>query len=275
MDGEQTHSISPERAMRGGVKSSDPPRKGRHPSRQGWAVAMSAGLAVACATPVAKKTEPSGGPGRVMSMDPADLSAHMTLHDAQGLAMRDAVVRGDLQDLVAPAEWMAKHMNDQEFPPEWRESVRQMRMTSQVVANSQNLTDAARSLADLAGTCARCHERLSGPKVFPMDPPARATDVQGRMMRHVWATDRMWDGIVGPSEAAWAAGSEILADAPLRPTDFGPSAILPDGVGRLAERVHRLGLDAARASSRTERVKIYGELLGTCATCHRAMGRGP
>ena len=238
--------------------------------------ALLAGLAVTCAhAPEKKKSRTDNGPGRVMSLDPDDLAAHMAVHDAQGVAMRDAVVRGDLNDLVAPAQWIAEHMTDQELPPDWREPVRSMRATARTVAGSDNLVDAARSLAELAGTCARCHESTSGPKVYMTDPPTKTTDVRGRMMRHIWATDRMWDGIVGPSETAWKAGSEVLADAPLDPTDLAPAGTLPDDIGELAKRVHTLGLDAHRASTRVEQVQIYGELLGTCAICHRALRRGP
>lgn len=265
--------IAPEHPPGGPRTAWDTPGTHRRPSAGVWTATLLAGLGIACAH--SEKKPVAEGPGQMMSMDPEDLAAHMAVHDAQGVAMRDAVVRGDLNDLAAPAEWMAEHMADKRVPPEWQEPVRRMRVAAQAVARSDNVTDAARSLAELAGTCGHCHAKISSPELFMTDPPAEASDTRGRMVRHVWATDRMWEGIIGPSEAAWVAGSEILADAPLRPDALAPPGALPEEAGRLAKRVHTLGVDAHRASTRVERVRIYGEILGTCAHCHRALGRGP
>ena len=218
-----------------------------------------------------KKLDPEAGPGRVMSTERADVQDHMQVHDAQGLALRDAVIRGDLQAIHAPAKWMAEHMADQVAPPDWAPHVQDMRTAAQAMASTDSLPDAARFLADMAGACAECHEKLSGPKIFLSEPPAKTTKMPEQMMRHVWATDRLWDGIVAPSEEAWVAGSNVLGDSPLNIEEMTPD----QDIHGLAAQLSTFGIAAGRAQTRAARVAVYGELMGTCATCHSALGRGP
>lgn len=231
-------------------------------------------LGLGCSRQERAESAKDPGAGRVMSEAPEDVAEHMALHDAQGLAMRDAVVRGELHNVSGPAGWIAEHMADQVMPDAWKASVGEMRRASKALAEAENLPDAARSLAEVAAACGRCHQRISGPEIFITDPPAQTSEVVGRMERHVWATDRMWDGIVGPSNAAWLAGSEAIQDVPLRRGDLAAGGGLPPEAEKLAQRVKTLGTEASQASSAEERVRVYGELLSTCANCHRLLGQG-
>ena len=82
------------------------------------------------------------------------------------------------------------------------------------------------------------------------------------MVRHLWAADRMWEGLVGPSDDAWLAGSSALAG----------SLSLPSGNVRgpeeLLRQVGALAGEAETATGQEARAEIYGRLLGTCSQCH-------
>lgn len=85
------------------------------------------------------------------------------------------------------------------------------------------------------------------------------------MARHLWATERLWEGIVGGSEESWQQGLDMLAASPLEAPQ-----ITGERVG-IARRLQKLA-DQARAKRRldtpTERARVYGEILVTCASCH-------
>jgi hypothetical protein len=87
------------------------------------------------------------------------------------------------------------------------------------------------------------------------------------MNRHVWALDRMWEGLIAPSDAAWRAGAVALADAPLH---FSGQS--NEQANQLAAKVHELAGSARSASSAKDRAGVYGELLQTCSLCHEALG---
>jgi hypothetical protein len=85
------------------------------------------------------------------------------------------------------------------------------------------------------------------------------------MARHLWATDRLWEGVVGSSDDAWRAGLDVLAVTPL------PAAQLGDERAMIAHRLRRLAEDARKTrggGQLVERARDYGEILVTCAACH-------
>ena len=84
------------------------------------------------------------------------------------------------------------------------------------------------------------------------------------MARHLWATDRLWEAMVGGNEPAWRDGLEVLAETPLPFT--------PAGTDGLARRLQDLAQDQlSRTTTLDERAAAYGELLRTCAGCHARM----
>ena len=89
-----------------------------------------------------------------------------------------------------------------------------------------------------------------------------------RMQRHLWAMDRLWEGLVGPSEMAWQEGSKILAANPF-PADALP---IPKDLQPVAKKqlaaIAALAKQAGAATELADRSKVYGELLSTCSGCH-------
>ena len=108
---------------------------------------------------------------------------------------------------------------------------------------------------------------------YDQKPPAWS-DMESHMQRHQWAIDRLWEGLIGPSDAAWSRGIRMLAEAPLHGTEatWDEPAAAGD---ELARRVHELGREAATALLPPARAAVYGEVLGVCADCHTRTGGGP
>jgi mono/diheme cytochrome c family protein len=149
----------------------------------------------------------------------------------------------------------------------WAAHVVAVRDRAAALARATTVEQACRLEATLAGACAGCHvETGVAPtfREFPPMPPDAST-VEARMLRHRWAADRMWEGIVGGSDEPWRAGLDVLAASPL---DWGPPsadrAVHARALQRLADQARKL-----KATATVEaRTTTYGEILGACAACH-------
>lgn len=206
----------------------------------------------------------AGGP----DPDSAAMS-HMYAHYTEVGEILSAVVRGDVAATRNPARWLAGH-KPQEFPPASEEHLEIMRAEGRIIAAQTQVDQIALSVARMAVACGDCHTTTGGgPKINVDMAPTASTDPERTMVRHVWASDRMWEGIFAPSDAAWASGAAVMAAPAL---DLGPPGNRPKEADELAERVPELGQKAKSAKSLKERAAIYGQLLQTCARCHDALG---
>ncbi len=133
---------------------------------------------------------------------------------------------------------------------------------------STDLGDALKNVALIGGACGNCHDELAvklGIDTVPRLPPDDAS-LAVRMVRHRWAADRLWEGVVGNSEPAWQAGLDVLVVTPLD---------LPADRAGLARQLQRQAETARRPSpgKLVDRATRYGEILTTCASCHTAKPR--
>ena len=87
------------------------------------------------------------------------------------------------------------------------------------------------------------------------------------MARHQWAADRLWEGLIAPSDQSWLNAAEVLLEVPLALAGTQGT----EQTRALTERVHSLGHQARSAARSSDRVRIYGEILGTCADCHQRL----
>jgi len=136
------------------------------------------------------------------------------------------------------------------------------------LARATTVAEACAREAKLAAACAACHVEVGvAPefKTHPAPPPDEPT-VEARMLRHRWAADRMWEGIIGGVDDPWRAGLDVLA---VRSLDW--TAIAPGRVEH-AKRLQRLAVNARvnRMLGLEGRATAYGEMLATCAACHTA-----
>jgi hypothetical protein len=155
-----------------------------------------------------------------------------------------------------------------DLPPGWREFVERMQHDARRIMDSTSAAQTASATADLGLACGLCHQKLGGPKLVSGLPPAAATTLEARMKRHEWATERLWEGLVVPSDEAWHAGVNALRDSPF------PTEVLKRGgvhARSAASDFSALAVKAATKKTSQERAALYAELLVTCGACHRAM----
>lgn len=212
--------------------------------------------------PLDDKTKPD------MPPPGSSLDRVMRAHFKDALLIRQAVIAGTPERAANPATVLALIESLDDLPPGWRDFVERMQQTARRITNSTGSAQAAAAAADLGVACGQCHEQQGGPAVSSEPPPALGTSIEQRMTRHVWATDRLWEGLVVPSSEAWNAGAKALVDAP-----FPPEVLQQGGVHArsAASDFKKLVAQAPIKKTVEERAALYAELLVTCGSCHRAM----
>ena len=193
----------------------------------------------------------------------------MKSHFNQTAAIREAVISGKIGKAVRPADALTDMEGVETLPKQWQVSVKQLQGASKRIREGSNIQEVAAATADIGRACATCHAAVSGPKIKVGDPPAQSDKMADRMKRHMWATERLWEGIYGPSDAAWKAGA-----AALEMDSFPKQTIAKGGVHAhsSAARFSKLSKSAANNKTGEQRAKLYSQLLTTCAPCHEAMG---
>ncbi len=238
-------------------------------------------LLLACqGEPAQTPAPPAPAPAAAPAAAPVgEAKVHMKNHFLKAYEAKDAVVAGNFEQARAPMAWLATH-DHPNMDPTWAPHVANMKAAAAVGAEATDLIGAGAAIAGVAATCGSCHTALSaGPSFTVGDAPAQTEeahldrDAKAHMARHKWGADRLWEGLVGPSEEAWRRGAEVLGgDAELFSHADGE---LPEGVQELAAEIHRLGARAQGAASPSERSEVYAELLLTCAACHATVDAGP
>jgi hypothetical protein len=199
-----------------------------------------------------------------------DMKAHF---DAI-VTIRDALIAGDLPAAQAKARWIVE---DETVPgiATWQELAMEIRSQAAGVVDATSVEAATGPAAELARTCGRCHSvhSVRPPSLSAREPPPIGSARVPHMLRHQWAAERMWEGLVGPSEERWNAGIAELAETPLHreELELGPTAA--SHITDLATRVHQLGAEASGipATAWDTRSALYARFLATCADCHRTM----
>ncbi len=200
---------------------------------------------------------------------------HMKDHFTQANAVRDAVIDGDLQKMHAPATWLAEHKLSDILPEEWKPHIADMQNAGQLALDAADVEAAATAVADMARACGGCHEKLSGPTFTGESPAGEESSVVADMKRHRWAADRMWEGLVGPSDTAWRAGVDALVDAPLHAEAMADDKTLPKEVFDLAQQAHNIGEKGGTTTDAEARAVLYAEYVSACSGCHTQLGVVP
>jgi hypothetical protein len=192
----------------------------------------------------------------------------MNAHFIDAMLIRKAVIAGTPERAADAAQALGQAQKLDEVPANWRVSVGRMQQVAARINNSTSAAQAAGATADLGVACGECHQRLGGPKASSAPPPPEGTALVERMQRHVWATERLWEGLTVPSRDAWNAGANALSASPF------PAEVLKQGGvhGRSAAGdFSRLVVQAPTKKTVEERAALYAELLVTCGGCHRAI----
>ncbi|UCD23871.1 MAG: hypothetical protein JSW51_12690 [Gemmatimonadota bacterium] len=192
---------------------------------------------------------------------------HMEQHFEEVDAVKDAIIAGDLTAVKQPAAWLAEHEAAADLPGEWEPFVADMKAAAKTAEDATEISVAAVATAEMALSCGACHAAVGQGTAFAFMAQPEETGVTGHMLRHSWALDQLWRGLVGPSDELWQQGAQGLDEAPIQ----GGS----EETRALGMRIHDLGAQATEAADPAARAVIYGELLSTCAGCHVAAGQGP
>jgi cytochrome c553 len=235
--------------------------------------ALGLALLAACSAAVAG---PDDRPGKGSDHDlPAkrferDMIVRFHMHENYGLlrAIERLLLRGKLEETRHLARAIAIAPDEPGASP-WAAEALRVRERASALAQATTIDGACVAVARLAQECAACHAasgaspEFSAPPPLPPDRPS----IDSRMVRHLWASQRLWEGMVGMADDAWLAGLDVLAASPLPASQFGAQR-QPHArkLQQIADRARRAKLTPA------DRGAVYGELLATCAGCH-AVGR--
>ena len=200
----------------------------------------------------------------------ADVGARMADHFGKVRDLEDAIVRGDLEAAQQAAQWIAEHQEAAGLPAGTEGYVTATKNAARAVAASASLGNAGVAAAFAVAACGECHAAAKiTPKMPDVSAPPVLPGVAPHMFVHKYAVDLMYRGMIGPSEALWKQGAEVLQGSPLRENDLTK---VPEAIVASETRVHELGRRAAQAADAGSKIAISGELMGGCAGCHAAHG---
>ena len=194
----------------------------------------------------------------------------MRQHFTQGAAIRDAVIRADLEGIRAPATWLAEHPQT-DLPASAQSNVRDMQRLASEVASASDLAQAASGVAKLAAACGACHTAVNAtPTLVAAIPRGENETLAGHMKKHYRAADLLYRGLVVPSDHSWNAGADALGGDPVELELQRESTPQPE-IEALAKRLHGLAQEARKAESPKSRSDVYGQMLATCSDCHKRL----
>lgn len=187
-------------------------------------------------------------------------------HFSDADELRDALIDGDLRAARKHAERIATTPVDRDRDPTWRARVEAMQLRAKKMSGSRDIVYVSQSAGSLFAACASCHRERGAARPRPNgEPPPEVDPASGHMMGHLWATERLYDGLIAADDEVWELGARALEDDPLLPREWLRRAAAPE-VERLARRVHNLRAFEARSDE--QRGRILGTLLAACAGCH-------
>jgi hypothetical protein len=199
----------------------------------------------------------------------ADPHHHMKAHFVRALRMQDAVLAGKLDDAKAQARWLATHDDRAAAPEGWRPYLATFQVQAKAVVDAATIDDAAVAVGQIAAACGDCHAnnhakpQFAGPPIFK-----KAATVKQHMSAQIAALDKLWAGLVVPSDRAWQEGSALLASVVVTEKALAKQGLdKADPAKLLAETLRKLSATAGGAP-RAERPQVYAELLTTCVACH-------
>jgi cytochrome c556 len=203
----------------------------------------------------------------------ADVHEHMAAHLDAAYALQAAIAQGRLGDARDQAAWFATH--DMDVPPAWQPYVDDMRGAAIRIKAADDVAGAGLELGRLGHACGSCHEAQHARVAQAYFPaPADGATLELQMARHTWAATRLWQGVIGPTDELWVEGARAMATT--RFDILGATHEKPNAeVIELAERLHTQAEQAIVQTEHASRAQLYGEMMETCASCHRIVRPHP
>ncbi|HEY5924172.1 MAG TPA: hypothetical protein VIV11_20985 [Kofleriaceae bacterium] len=198
---------------------------------------------------------------------------HMSAHFGAAVELQAAIVHGRLGEARDTARWFATH--DMDVPVTWRPYVDEMRDSAMRITRARDVESAGVQIGRLGRACSACHEAQHARPAFAYTPaPLDDATLEAQMVRHQWAAARLWEGLVGPADQLWDEGARVMATSQLDIAKSGHAKPNAD-VAELAERLREQTMQAIATTDRTARAALFGEMMGTCASCHSIVRPAP
>jgi len=195
-----------------------------------------------------------------------EMVAAMEVHYDAAIAAHDAVIAGDLDKARASLSALSKASLPDGSPEAWAPLHEVMKRAAETGAEAKTVEAVGMAIAAVGQACGSCHGALNRGPVYPTPAEPGAAEVLTENMKtHQWGAERLWSGLTHPSDYAWGRGAAALSEA---------SALGEEGAPELAEfvAVFSTVASASAKASGAGRAENYGKLLGTCASCHAAVG---
>jgi soluble P-type ATPase len=196
-----------------------------------------------------------------------DMLVRFHMHENIGVVrtIEKRLVHGRLDEARDLARALADAPDEPGLGP-WSRHQIAVRERAGQLARAKTVEEACDAEARMAIACAGCHVAANvTPELRPGPQPTDDGTVQRRMARHVWATDRIWEGIVAGDDESALSGLGVLAETPLKePTWAGDRA-------RAALELQQRAAEARKRFStdtQEDRAHAYARLLVTCSSCH-------
>ena len=179
--------------------------------------------------------------------------------------MRFAVERGELEEAQTRAHELGTELKESNYPNGWAPHLARVREAVAATKDSKGLFDAAIQSARAGGACGTCHSAFGANALKKEMEPLVASPLPRTnfMTRHSWAAERLWEGLIGPSDERWNLGAKTLLETPVLDT----SNMTPE-MQSLGETLLAISKGAGAATKTEQRERVYGEYLATCAACH-------
>lgn len=203
------------------------------------------------------------------SAAPPPLFDHMVGHYATLTTARDALIHGDLDRSRAQLAELAGHPIHEGLSEAEEAMGIAMQQAAAKGATGKNAITVARSVAETAGWCGRCHTQSAVDLKLDAPSPPEGEDVLTHMAVHHWVTDRLWEGLTAPSDAAWTTGAtRLYEDMAVGEHEVDHGAERDAPVSAMAAYVHHAGMDAVEAEGLDARVDVFAGYVATCHDCH-------
>lgn len=220
------------------------------------------------AAPEASPSDPSQTQAASPSA-PEALHGHMHEHIIHLEAARQALIKGDLPASRAAFKWLTDHEPPEGLPEGWAPHVIAMQGAARRGSGAMHLAAGADALSAAAVACGACHHANHVRPEWPDEAvPNGDPGTRENMRRHLWAADRMWEGLLQSSGEHWARGARVMIESPL--TELTPDQEIPAEIADFATRVHALDVHALDAKNPEQRGALYGDYIAQCGACHRA-----
>lgn len=182
---------------------------------------------------------------------------------------RDAFVSGDYDASRMELTNVALLPMPDGVPPIWATNVLELHQMAARGAQAELPEGVADGIGRSANACGSCHQATGYIPSLAMMPEApEGSDAATAMMRHAYAAQELWDGLITHNADRWNTGTGLLAGSHVSPEQlFGQGLEARIGASRVAglQNASRAVIHAVEWDDRAE---AYGQLLTSCASCH-------